>query len=222
MKKFALIVAGGSGSRMNLTVPKQFVEINGLPILMHTILAFLKFDSEFEIVLVRPKNQTKTWEQLCKNHNFTPKMLLAEGGETRFESVKNGLDRIAEDGIVFIHDGVRPMVTAETLENCLLSAIKNGNALPVVKVTESLRFSENTNNKSVDRSKYFLVQTPQTFRVQQIKDAYNQQESTNFTDDASVLETLGEKIFLVEGNRRNIKITYPEDLELAGIYLSRQ
>jgi 2-C-methyl-D-erythritol 4-phosphate cytidylyltransferase len=219
MKKFALIVAGGSGSRMNNNIPKQFIEINGRPVLMHTFDVFFNFDPKLEFILVLPKDQLTLWNSLCEMHQFKMDCKIAFGGETRFHSVKNGLDLISEDGIVFIHDGVRPLVSVQTLQNCFETAIEKGNALPVIPVSESVREVEGEKNKAVDRSKYFLVQTPQTFQTGIIKNAYQQATSNLFTDDASVLESTGEIIHLVEGNRENIKITYPENLVFAEILL---
>ncbi len=219
MKKFALIVAGGSGNRMKSKTPKQFVEIIGRPVLMHTIDVFYKFDPNLEIILVLPENQVSFWKELCKKYRFDKEIKIAFGGETRFNSVKNGLDLISEDGIVFIHDGVRPLVSIQTLQGCFETASEKGNALPVIPVSESVRFVNLTENKAVDRSEYFLVQTPQTFQVKLIRKAYGIAVSDLFTDDASVLESLGEKINLVEGNRENIKITYPEDLIFAEAFL---
>ena len=222
MKKFALIVAGGSGNRMNNAVPKQFIEINGRPVLMHTFDAFINFDSKLEFILVLPKDQITFWDALCQKHQFKTEYKIAFGGETRFQSVKNGLDLISDDGIVFIHDGVRPLVSGKTLQNCLDTAIDKGNALPVIPVTESVRFANGSGNQPVDRSKYFLVQTPQTFQTRLIKNAYRLAKTDAFTDDATVLESRGETIHLVEGNRENIKITYPEDLVFARLFLPRQ
>jgi len=215
MKKFVLIVAGGSGSRMKETVPKQFMELLGRPILMHTFDVFKKYDSNIEFILALPKNQVEYWNELCEKHDFKIKFKLAFGGKTRFHSVKNGLDLIDEDGIVFIHDGVRPLVSVQTIQNCFDTTLQKGNALPVVPVPESVRFVDNSGNKAVDRSKHFLVQTPQTFKTEVIKNAFQQNYSDKFTDDASVLESFGKTIYLVEGNRENIKITYPEDLVVA-------
>ena len=222
MKKFALIVAGGSGSRMNNAVPKQFIEINDRPVLMHTFDAFLKFDPKLEFILVLPKDLVTVWNALCQKHQFKTEYKIAFGGETRFQSVKNGLDLISDDGIVFIHDGVRPLVSAKTLKNCFEKATEKGNALPVVPVTESVRFADGSKNHPVDRSKYFLVQTPQTFQTRLIKNAYGLAKTDVFTDDASVLESMGETIYMVEGNRENIKITYPEDLVFAEILLKQK
>ncbi len=216
MKKFALIVAGGSGSRMNNAVPKQFIEINDRPVLMHTFDAFFNFDSKLEFILVLPKDQVTAWNALCQKHRFKTEHKITFGGETRFQSVKNGLDLISDDGIVFIHDGVRPLVSAKTLKNCFEKAAEKGNALPVVPVTESVRFADGSENHPVDRSKYFLVQTPQTFQTRQLA------KNDSFTDDATVLESRGETIHLVEGNRENIKITYPDDLVFAEILLKQK
>jgi len=221
MKKFALIVAGGSGSRMNNSVPKQFMELNGRPILMHTFDVFLNYDPQIEFVLVIPQNQIVLWEMLCEKHRFQLNYKIAFGGETRFQSVKNGLDLIDDDGIVFIHDGVRPLVSAQTLRNCFKMAAEKGNALPVIQVSESVRMVDGMKNIAVDRSKYFLVQTPQTFQTQVIKKAYQLATSNVFTDDATVLESTGETINMVEGNRENIKITFPEDLIFAEILLRK-
>lgn len=218
-KKFALIVAGGSGSRMNNNLLKQFLELAGKPVLMHTFDAFFRFDPNMEFILVLPEKEQKTWSELCRTFSFNIEHRVANGGATRFESVKNGLQLISEEGIVFIHDGVRPLVSLQTLTNCLQSAEIHGNALPVIPVSESVRYIDNSGNRSLDRSKYFLVQTPQTFRTAIIKAAYRQTFSDIFTDDASVLENTGQAIFTVEGNRENIKITYPEDLEFAEVLM---
>lgn len=222
MKKFALIVAGGSGNRMKGTIPKQFIEVEGRPVLMRTFDAFYKYDSQIEFFLVLPKKQVQYWEELCEEHNFQLKYQVAFGGETRFLSVKNGLDLIEDDGIVFIHDGVRPMVSVQTIQNCFNTAVEKGNAIPVVPVSESVRYADKDGNKSVDRTKYFLVQTPQTFKVDLIQKAYQQNFSDSFTDDASVVEKLDETIHLVEGNRENIKITFSEDLIIVKSFLFPQ
>ena len=222
MKKFALIMAGGSGTRMKAEIPKQFNEIAGLPVIMHTILRFEQFDPEIQIILVLPENQFDLWAELCKKHNFTKIFKLAKGGETRFHSVKNGLKLIEEEGIVFIHDAVRPLVSVQTLRNCLETAIGKGNALPVNPVIDSVRISDNDSSYPADRTKIFLVQTPQTFHTSQIISAYNSVTHSGFTDDATVLESTGVKINLVDGNRENLKITTREDLIIAEAFLKRQ
>lgn len=222
MKKFAVIVAGGSGSRMGAEIPKQFLELCGKPVLMRTIEAFFDFDPDSEIILVLPDHQIDFWNKLCAAHSFEIKHLVTSGGETRFNSVRNGLSKINENGIVFIHDGVRPLVNQETLKRCVEMAEKKGNAIPVLPVNESLRKVEDDSNYSVDRSLYVGVQTPQTFRSEQILKAFQQEYGPLFTDDASVAEKAGFEIHLVEGNRENIKITTPVDLIVAEAILSKQ
>lgn len=221
MKKFALIVAGGSGSRMNSDVPKQFIEVAGLPVMMHTIHTFLSFSSQIELIIVLPETFFGQWKTLCTKYNFDVKHTLVQGGETRFYSVKNGLAHIHEEGIVFIHDAVRPLVSLSTIEHCYSTALQKGNALPVIPVNDSIREVENNVNKSVNRARYFLVQTPQTFHTGLIKQAFQRCTDELINDDASVLEQTGENINLVEGNRENIKITTPTDLIVAEAFLLR-
>ena len=220
MKKFALIVAGGRGNRMKSEIPKQFLELNGKPLIMHTIELFKQYDSDAEIILVLPKEQYQLWISLCDQYQFHVDCKIAFGGNVRFQSVKNGLEMISEDGIVFIHDAVRPLVSMKTIQNCFETAKIKGNALPVIPVSESVRIVKDKKNRILDRNEIMLVQTPQTFRVSLIKKAYDNAVSTDFTDDASVLENMGENIHLVEGNRENIKITYPIDLKFADSILS--
>lgn len=221
MEKFALLVAGGSGTRMKGELPKQFLELNGKPLLMHTFEAFLKYDPKIRFVLVLPEIQVVNWKKLCLKYDFKIKHSLVSGGETRFHSVKNGLSEIEDDGIVFIHDGVRPLVSVQTIENCYKTAVEKGNALPVIAPSESVREVINGNNRAVDRSHFFLVQTPQTFKISIIKKVYEQNYLEKFTDDASVLENTGQKINLVNGNRENIKITYPEDLLISSAFCEK-
>jgi 2-C-methyl-D-erythritol 4-phosphate cytidylyltransferase len=219
MKKFVIIVAGGSGTRMGTEVPKQFLELCGRPVLMHTIEVFFKFDPASRIILVLPEKQRDFWSGLCKEHDFSIQHLVVSGGETRFYSVLNGLSEVKEPGIVFIHDGVRPLVSYETLSRCFESAKENGNAIPVVPVNESLRMKTENSSISVDRSLFYSVQTPQTFRSEQITTAYAASYDLLFTDDASVAEKMGFQISMVEGNYENIKITTPGDLKVAEVFL---
>ncbi len=221
MKKFVIIVAGGSGSRMGAEIPKQFLELCGKPILMHTIRVFYDFDPASEIILVLPEDQQQFWKELCLKHSFGLIHHIVPGGKTRFHSVQNGLSKIEGQGIVFIHDGVRPLVSAETLGRCLETALKCGNAIPVLPVNESLRKVTGQSNISVDRSRYFSVQTPQTFRCEEILEAFRQDFDPAFTDDASVAEKAGFIIQMVEGNRENIKITTPIDLIIAEALLEK-
>jgi 2-C-methyl-D-erythritol 4-phosphate cytidylyltransferase len=221
MKKFVLIVAGGSGSRMKTEIPKQFLEICGKPILMHTIQIFYDFNPECELILVIPEAQQEYWDELCLKHSFTLPHRIVSGGENRFNSVQNGLKLIDEKGIVFIHDGVRPLVSQQTIERCYQMARKNGNAIPVLQVNDSLRKQKDQQSVSVDRTLYLSVQTPQTFRSEQILQAFEQDFDPAFTDDASVAEQAGFPIFMVEGNRENIKITNPTDLIIAEAFLRK-
>jgi 2-C-methyl-D-erythritol 4-phosphate cytidylyltransferase len=190
---------------------KQFIEVVGKPVLMHSIACFVRWDPETEIFVVLPSSQHRKWNELCKSYGFDIHHILVEGGENRFQSVKNGLNIIPDEGIVFIHDGVRPLVDQDTLTRCYEGALLGGNAIPVVQVNESVRQLEATRNFPVDRNKLVLVQTPQTFSIPLIKAAYRQEYMAVFTDDATVLEKTGKQVFLVDGNRENIKITWPED-----------
>lgn len=223
MKKYAIIVAGGSGKRMQTELPKQFVEIQGKPILMHTIEVFYDFCNTIKIILVLPKKQHKLWEELVKKHHFNIPYTLTDGGKERFYSVKNGLKHIEDtnNNLVAIHDGVRPLVSKETIEKCFSIAENKGTAIPVIPISVSLRKIKQNTSKNLDRSKYVEVQTPQIFRADWIKNAYNQDFDKIFTDDASVLEKCGYTMSLTEGNQENIKITYPKDLKIAEILLSK-
>lgn len=216
MKAYAIIVAGGKGLRMGGEVPKQFLPINGKPILMHTIEAFRNALDGIEIVLVLPADQHEYWQKLCKDYNFCSPELIAKGGETRFHSVKNGLALLPddEDAVVGIHDGVRPFVSKETIQRCYATAAGGRAVVPVVPVVETIR-QILPDGKSITRPRdeYRLVQTPQTFPLVMLKKAYEQSYSEAFTDDASVVEAMGEEILMVEGNRENIKITTPSDLK---------
>lgn len=220
-KQAVIIVAGGKGERMQTSVPKQFLLINNLPVLMHTIRCFFSFNPLADIILVLPAAQMDYWKQLCMHHHFDIKHQLAEGGNTRFESVKNGLSAVHADvELVAIHDGVRPLVSHETISRCYEAANQYGAAIPVTDAVESIREIIPGGSVAVDRSKYKLVQTPQVFKADIIQKAYLQSYIPQFTDDASVVESLGHKIFLVDGNRENIKITTAVDLKQAAIYMS--
>ncbi|MEL7586696.1 MAG: 2-C-methyl-D-erythritol 4-phosphate cytidylyltransferase [Prolixibacteraceae bacterium] len=215
MKKFALIVAGGTGSRMNTAVPKQFLELAGRPVLMRAMEQFAAYDPQISLVVVLAPESRDTWMDLCVKYGFTLKHELVDGGASRFRSVRNGLAILPEEGMVFIHDGVRPLVSVQTIGNCAVTAIEKGNAIPVMPVTESLRRLNQQGSEHVDRNRYFFVQTPQTFLLKIIKHAYSQPESELFTDDASVCEAMSISINLVEGNSENIKITRPIDFQVA-------
>jgi 2-C-methyl-D-erythritol 4-phosphate cytidylyltransferase len=212
MKKIALIVAGGSGSRMKSAELKQFIEVVGKPVLMHTIECFVKWDPEILTFVILPASQHLHWNHLCNLYGFDIPHTLVAGGENRSQSVKNGMKLIPDEGIVFIHDGVRPLVDQDTLTRCYEGAFREGNAIPVVKISESVRKIEATRNFPVDRDSLVIIQTPQTFSIPLIKAAYRQEDAADYTDDATVLEKTGMPINLVEGNKENIKVTWPEDL----------
>ena len=210
MKKFTIIVAGGSGLRMGKEIPKQFLLLDGKPIVIHTIN---KFISEVdEIILVLPESQIAYWEELCIKYNFKHNIKITKGGQTRFQSVKNGLELIHEEGIVAIHDAVRPFITEETIKESIKTALIHGSAIVSISLNDSIREEINGLNRAVDRRQYKLIQTPQSFQVNLIKKAYEQEEKSTFTDDASVAENIGIKIHLIEGSVRNIKLTTPIDL----------
>ena len=218
MHKYAIIVAGGKGERMGSETPKQFLELSGKPILMHTIEKFKSTFPTIEIILALPENQIDFWKELCSLHKFDINShQLVFGGKTRFHSVKNALELVKQESVVAIHDGVRPLVSSETIIKCFNGAESNSNAIPSTDVVESLRqvSKQDNSNKAVTRSCYKLIQTPQCFSSAIILKAYQQSFDEKFTDDASVVEALGEKINLVEGNKENIKITSPIDLKIA-------
>ncbi len=215
--KFAIIVAGGKGERMQTDIPKQFIEIQGKPILMYSIENFNRYDISIQIILVLPSGQIEFWHTLCKKHAFEIPHKIVTGGQSRFDSVINGLDAVKLPALVAVHDGVRPLVSVETITRCFESAEKYGTAIPVIELVDSIRQITETGNQSVDRNAYKLVQTPQIFDGEILKKAYKQDFSPLFTDDASVVEAMGTKIHLVEGNRENIKITTEFDLRIAQI-----
>ena len=213
--KIVLIVAGGKGERMNADIPKQFLEIQGKPILMHTLEVFNRFDAKMKLILVLPSVQIDLWKELCVKHNFTLNHEIIAGGQTRFQSVKNGLEAVKTPALVAVHDGVRPLVSIETIARCFESAEKFDAAIPVVDLVDSIRQVTENGSQSVDRNAFKLVQTPQVFDAELLLKAYEQEYTPLFTDDASVVEALGTKIHLVEGNRENIKITTEFDLKMA-------
>lgn len=212
MNLYALIVAGGSGKRMGAEIPKQYLELAGKPVLMHTLERFKAYNDSIEIITVLPENQIRFWTDLQKKYSFNIPHTLVKGGKSRFYSVRNGLKFVGDQGIVAIHDGVRPFVSIETISRCFETAQKLGNAIPVISPNDTLRIINETGNYPIDRMHVRQVQTPQVFRADLIKRAYEQDYTPGFTDDATVLEKTGITINLVEGNRENIKITNPEDL----------
>jgi len=214
MKKVAIIVAGGKGVRMKSEIPKQFLLLNELPILIHTLKQFSHFE---EIVLVLPHSQFEFWKELCKTYNFTQQHTLVEGGKTRFHSVKNGLGKVDDNSIVAIHDGVRPLISTKLIDS-LIDETKNGiGIIPIVPVKDSIRKLEGKNSIHIDRNILFKVQTPQCFLSSDIKEAYTQEFSETFTDDASVFESNSGEITTILGEENNLKITTEEDLKIASI-----
>jgi 2-C-methyl-D-erythritol 4-phosphate cytidylyltransferase len=214
-QEYAIIVAGGKGTRIKSLLPKQFLELNGLPILMHTINAFNRYSPSINIILVLPEDDMATWEALCAKHNFNAALTLQKGGDTRFQSVKNGLDKIEGAGLVAIHDGVRPLVSEDSIGASYRLAAVHKTAVAAVRLKESIRMTDQDTTKAVDRSKFRLIQTPQTFDVALIKKAYQIKDDPSLTDDASVAERAGNTISLFEGSYENIKITTPDDLIIA-------
>ncbi|MFT6716945.1 MAG: 2-C-methyl-D-erythritol 4-phosphate cytidylyltransferase [Saprospiraceae bacterium] len=214
MEKYVVIVAGGKGLRMGGEIPKQFFLLKGRPVLMHTIEKFTSTYSDINVIVVLPENQATYWKSLCKEHEFTVVHKITVGGNTRFHSVKNGLDLVS-DGLVAIHDAVRPLVSKQTIETCFNEAEKMGNAVPVIPINDSMRQLQYEINKHVDREQFKIVQTPQVFQTSILKKAIEQGYQEYFTDDASVIEANRITVNLVEGNFENIKITRPSDLKMA-------
>ena len=223
---YVIIVAGGKGLRMGTDIPKQFLPIGGKPVLMRTLERFREYAADLQIILVLPKAQQDYWKQLCKEYDFRIEYQLTDGGETRFHSVQNGLALVPDDaeGVVGVHDGVRPFPSVEVIRNCYENARTAKAVIPVIPIVETVRHlvSESNTQRSitVPRGDYRLVQTPQTFDIQLLKAANRQPYNDGFTDDASVVEAYGFDITLVEGNRENIKITTPFDMTIAEALLN--
>ncbi|MBK9285711.1 MAG: 2-C-methyl-D-erythritol 4-phosphate cytidylyltransferase [Sphingobacteriaceae bacterium] len=220
MNNYLIIVAGGTGNRMNNTIPKQFIQLNGKEIILYSIEKFRLYQKQIPIIIAVHKEYLEWMQQLLTKHKLE-NIEICEGGETRFHSVKKAL-RLLKDksGIVGIHDAARPFVSVSTIHRCFDMASKKLNAVPSIPVGESLRVIENNKNKAVPRNQYSIIQTPQCFDISKIQKAYEVNYNENFTDDASVYETAGESIYLVEGNSENIKITHPNDLIIAQAYLN--
>lgn len=217
-KDYIIIVAGGKGQRMGSSVPKQFLLLCGKPVLMHTIEAFHSYSTSLEIILVLPEEQQTHWKELCEEYGFTTPHTVVSGGSTRFESSRNGISVIPDDadGVVGIHDGVRPLVSAAVIDRCYESARENYATIPVMPLTDTLRFvGESGCGRNVLRSDYVIVQTPQVFDIALAKKAFSLPYKESFTDDASVVEDLGCQVSVVEGCRENIKLTTPFDMKVA-------
>ena len=218
---YVIIVAGGKGLRMGSDIPKQFLPIGGKPVLMRTLERFRAYSSDLQIILVLPEAQQDYWRQLCEEYHFDVEYQLANGGQTRFHSVQNGLALVPDnaEGVVGVHDGVRPFPSIEVIRNCYETAREKKAVIPVIPVVETVRHLENEGSMTVPRNDYRLVQTPQTFDIQLLKAANHQPYNDGFTDDASVVESYGHAITLVEGNRENIKITTPYDMKIAEVLI---
>ena len=218
---YVIIVAGGKGLRMGSDIPKQFLPIGGKPVLMRTLERFRESSPTLQIILVLPKAQQEYWKELCEKHNFTVAYQLADGGETRFHSVQHGLALIPDDaeGVVGVHDGVRPFPSIDVISDCYETARTAKAVIPVIPVVETVRHLKGEVSETVPRNDYRLVQTPQTFDIQLLKAANRQSYNDGFTDDASVVEAYGFDVTLVEGNRENIKITTPYDLKIAEVLI---
>ena len=218
---YVIIVAGGKGLRMGSDIPKQFLPIGGRPVLMRTLERFRAYSADLQIILVLPEAQQDYWRQLCEEYHFDVEYQLANGGQTRFHSVQNGLALVPDDaeGVVGVHDGVRPFPSIEVIKNCYETARTAKAVIPVIPVVETVRHLEKEGSVTVPRDEYKLVQTPQTFDIQLLKAANRQPYNDGFTDDASVVESYSHEITLVEGNRENIKITTPYDMKIAEVLI---
>jgi len=217
MKRYVLIVAGGKGLRMGGDLPKQFIPLAGRPILMRTLERFYQWDASAQLIVALPKAEQPHWQTLCRNLNCSVPHRIADGGETRFHSVRNALALVEEPGLIAVHDGVRPFVSPGVIAACFAEAGRTGAAIPVTGITDSLRETDGSGQKSrpANRNRFLIVQTPQVFESDRLLKAYRQPYSPAFTDDASVVEAMGMEVSTVPGNRENIKITAPFDLLIA-------
>ena len=214
-KKYALIMAGGSGVRMGLNTPKQFIELDGKPILRHTVEKFLSLPYEVEIVIVLADEMKDYWQDYCRRTGFLDRYCLPSSGMTRFHSVKNGLEYVPDDAIVAVHDGVRPFVTKEFLMSMFEKGENSPAVVPGIRPVETVREVTDSESYLLNRENLVLIQTPQVFHSELLKEAYTQPYSPTFTDDASVVEAMGCKVEYTQGLRYNIKITTPDDLAVA-------
>ncbi|MBS1568785.1 MAG: 2-C-methyl-D-erythritol 4-phosphate cytidylyltransferase [Bacteroidetes bacterium] len=219
MERSVIIVAGGSGKRMGSTLPKQFLLLKGRPLLFWTIRAFHRFDPAMQLIVVLPKEQMEAWEARCAAHDFQVPHTVVAGGPERFHSVKEGLREVHHNGLVAVHDGVRPLVPEELIANCLRAAERHGAAIPVVPMSSSVRAVEGASSHAVDRTALRVVQTPQCFQVPILRTAFELPYDPAFTDEATLVERTGAVVHLVEGAGQNIKVTTPVDLEIAEVLL---
>ncbi len=222
MKKYAVIVAGGIGIRMGAAIPKQFLLLHGKPVLWHTLATFLQAYDDMQIILVLPATHTDEGMELAKTLDAEKRISIAEGGVTRFHSVQNGLKLITEPSVVFVHDGVRCLVTTALIQQCYDQALIKGSAIPVVTATDSIRMVEEESHFVLNRNQIRIIQTPQTFLSNLLIPAFEQAFEENFTDEATVVEASGEEVYLIEGDYQNIKITRPVDILIAATVLTER
>lgn len=215
IKKFAVLVAGGKGMRMGSALPKQFLPLNGKPILAHSVIAFMNAFPDIQIIIVLPPDQLSYARMILSALPDPIDAIIVSGGETRFHSVQNGLNAIDGQGIVFVHDGARPMITTDLIKRCYDQALEKGSAIPAIVVAESMRIIDGEDSSPVNRDLMRIIQTPQTFRTEVVIPAFEQPYNTAFTDEATVVEAAGIDIYLVEGEKSNIKVTTPEDMIVA-------
>ena len=219
MKKFAIIVAAGSGTRMQSAVPKQFMELKGKPVLWYTLTAFLRAYDDLQVILVLPPAHAEHGLAIAAATGEDSRIQITSGGETRFHSVKNGLAMAAEDSIVFVHDAVRCLVSGDLIRRCYEHAVEHGNAVPAIHATDTIRIDNGNGPVQVDRNKVYVIQTPQTFKAGELKSAFDRAYNELFTDEATVAEAAGMKIHIVQGEPSNIKLTRPQDLAIAAAML---
>jgi 2-C-methyl-D-erythritol 4-phosphate cytidylyltransferase len=222
MKKTAIIVAGGTGQRMGTTLPKQFLAIEGKSILLHTIDQFISAFSDINFVIVLPADYIHEGENIIASSGLSQSFLFVAGGDTRFQSVKNGLAQADPASIVFVHDAVRCLLTPDLIQRCYQQAVEKGSAIPAVASTDTIRITEGANHHVVDRANVMMIQTPQTFNAALLKTAFEQTYQSSFTDEANVLEASGKEVYLIEGEYENIKITRPLDLAIANYILAKR
>ena len=222
MQKIAIITAGGSGTRMGSLLPKQFLTLNDKPILWYTLRAFIEAFHDISIILVLPKDYIKAGEQLVEEMNIKEQTTLVIGGETRFHSVQNGIQQVKDPAVVFVHDGVRCLITPNLIQRCFEQAIEKGSAIPAVTCTDSVRILNNHSHETINRDQVKIIQTPQTFLSSILIPAFNLPYHEYFTDEATVVEAFGEPVYLIEGEYANLKITRPTDLLLANAILDER
>jgi 2-C-methyl-D-erythritol 4-phosphate cytidylyltransferase len=222
MKKTAIIVAGGTGQRMGTALPKQFLAIEGKSILLHTVDQFVSAFSDINFVIVLPADYIHEGENIIASSGLVQSFLFVAGGDTRFQSVKNGLAQADPASIVFVHDAVRCLLTPDLIQRCYQQAVEKGSAIPAVSSTDTVRIIEGTKHHVVDRANVMMIQTPQTFNAAILKKAFEQAYQPSFTDEANVLEASGKEVYLIEGEHENIKITRPLDLAIAEYILAKR